>query len=89
MANCSPISSVLLPFAVTYQTVVWNPWRAKCTQINDLNDDDFESFLCVENGIVVPPHVISTDTDTFTSLLTYEPLWMTRSSEVKGLLASI
>lgn len=29
-------------------TTVWNPWEETCTQMNDMPDDGFHTFICVE-----------------------------------------
>jgi len=33
-------------------TVLWNPWEAKCASIADLPDDGYRHFVCVESAAV-------------------------------------
>ena len=32
--------------------VVWNPWSAKAAEVEDIGDDDWERFLCIEGANV-------------------------------------
>ena len=39
----------------TAQTVVWNPWKEKCSAMADLEAGDYLRYVCVEPGIIAPP----------------------------------
>lgn len=36
-------------------TVVWNPWEAKCAQLADMPPDGFRRMLCVEAAVIDQP----------------------------------
>jgi glucose-6-phosphate 1-epimerase len=40
--------------------VVWNPGAAKAAALNDMPAQDYQSFLCVEAGIIMQPVVLQT-----------------------------
>ena len=33
-------------------TIVWNPWTEKAARLDDLADDDWQRFVCIESGCV-------------------------------------
>lgn len=35
--------------------VVWNPWADKAKGMSDMNDNDYENFVCIEPGSVSRP----------------------------------
>ncbi|KAJ9080487.1 hypothetical protein DSO57_1024412 [Entomophthora muscae] len=41
--------------------VVWNPWIEKCIATQDLKDDDYLKFICVELGNIKKPFLLSSN----------------------------
>ena len=39
---------IRLTKANSLNTVVWNPWHEKASEMKDLGDGEWEQFLCVE-----------------------------------------
>lgn len=35
-----------------HSTIVWNPWVDKAARLSDLDDDDWQHFVCIESGNV-------------------------------------
>ena len=38
--------------------VVWNPWIAKAQRMPDFGDEEYRTMLCVETGVIDPPHLL-------------------------------
>jgi D-hexose-6-phosphate mutarotase len=38
--------------------VIWNAWETKTKAINDLEDDAYQHYLCIEPGAIVSPIVL-------------------------------
>jgi glucose-6-phosphate 1-epimerase len=40
-------------------TVIWNPWQEGATALSDMNNDEYQSMLCIESAAVQHPIVIA------------------------------
>ena len=47
--------------------VVWNPWEAKAAEVEDIGDDDWQRFVCIEganafeNAVALGPGAVAHD----------------------------
>jgi glucose-6-phosphate 1-epimerase len=43
---------------VVSDVVVWNAWEAKCKSLDDLDDDAYFHYVCIEPGVVAEQHIL-------------------------------